>query len=127
MLSVGMEFEALDGVIAVHVAGELDVSTASGFLNKLVTAHDRGCLGSHAVLDLSDVTFFGSAGVAALLTFAATCAAGDVTLRVVPTPMIRQVLRMTGAEQLLTMAKTVDDAVSGMTGNRAHTEGPAGP
>lgn len=126
MLSVRVEFEALDGVVAIHVVGELDMSTASGFLTKLVTAHDRGCLGSRAVLDLSEVTFFGSSGVAALLTFAATCTAGGVTLWVVPTPMIRQVLRITGAEQLLTLAKTVDEAVSGMTGNCAGTEGPAG-
>jgi anti-sigma B factor antagonist len=111
VLPVGIEFEACDGAVVVRVSGEIDMSSAAAFTKALVTAHEDGHLGNRVVIDLSDVTFFSSAGVAALVMFAEACAADRAVLRVVPTPMIQQVLTISGADQVVTVAKTLDEAL----------------
>jgi anti-anti-sigma factor len=108
---LGIEFETADCAVIAHVTGEVDMISASGFADRLGAAHDNGILGSSVVVDLTGVTFFGSSGVRALVLLDDRCS-GEVAFRVVPTPMIAQVLSISGADQVLELAKTVDQALS---------------
>lgn len=112
---LGIEFETVDdtvdAAVIARVTGEVDMVSASALADRLVAAYDNGILGSHAVVDLTGVTFFGSSGVRALVLLNDRCSR-EVEFRVVPTPMIRQVLSISGADQVVELAETVDEALS---------------
>lgn len=69
-------------------------------------------LGQCVGVDLTNVTFFSSAGVAALATFSTTCQADVIVLRVVSTLAIDQVLSITGADQVLQWVHTAEAALA---------------
>lgn len=84
------------------------------FVNRLASLHRDGYQGRDVVLDLTGVTFFGSSGIAALAIFGTECATNAIELRVVPTRMIREVLSITGADRIVELAKTVEDALASL-------------
>lgn len=117
---VGIEFDAVDTVddaVVAHVVGEIDMSTAPDFIDQLAAAHKDGILGRRVVVDLSGVTFFSSSGLRALIVLKDTCWR-DVQLRIVPTPMVSHVLSISGADQVLELAKTVTEALADLGGGR---------
>jgi hypothetical protein len=61
--------------------------------------------------------------MAALVTFAGACAANSIPLRVITTPMIDQILRIAGADQVVVIAKTVDEALTGFAALRYEVRG----
>ncbi|WP_306214843.1 STAS domain-containing protein [Actinoplanes sp. RD1] len=86
------------GATEVRVSGEIDMATVG-----LLTAELRRADAGHVVVDLGEVTFCDSAGLAALDE--AYGAAGDQgrTLRVVNLqPQVSMVLRLTGILEALT-------------------------
>jgi anti-sigma B factor antagonist len=109
-----MRVEAVDGCTVVTLAGELDASSApmlSGALDAVITAGR-----SLVIVDLSDVTFLGAAGLGVFVKARNELRAKrhELILRSA-SPMARRIL---GACQLLSM---VDDfEASGHSGAHDH-------
>ena len=83
------------GVRLLHPVGELDLTTAPPLLED-VQALVRGASG--LVVDLSDVTFFDSAGIRLVDRFARECDRAGATFRVVAPPgsRCRRLLELVG-------------------------------
>jgi anti-sigma B factor antagonist len=99
--------------VVLHLAGELDMVTAPGFAEH-VQQHvaDGDQDGSSLVLDLSGVTFLGSAGLAVLAEARNLAVARAVQVRVVA--VSRTVLRpmeVTGLDKVLTVVPDVATAI----------------
>ncbi|WP_186763017.1 STAS domain-containing protein [Lentzea tibetensis] len=95
------------GATVVHVAGELDMVTAPQ-LEEYVRARIGG---GAVVLDLAGVTFFGSAGVIALITLNSECARQRVAFRLSEcSAAVRRTLELTGLD---TYFRCAGDAETG--------------
>jgi anti-sigma B factor antagonist len=102
----------VDGSTAVlRATGEIDMTTAP----VLAEEFEQAIAGEPAmvVIDLSDITFFGSAGIAALLDAREQCVSVGCTLRVVTTsrPVLRS-LEIAGVLGLLPVYSTLAEATS---------------
>jgi anti-anti-sigma factor len=99
--------------VVLHLAGELDMVTAPGFAEHVqqhVASGDQH--GPSLVLDLSGVTFLGSAGLAVLAEARNLAVARAVQVRVVAAS--RNVLRpmeVTGLDKVLTVVPDVATAI----------------
>jgi anti-sigma B factor antagonist len=101
-----------DAVVVLRVAGELDTLTGPAVNTQLAAVEDDLAVAATLVLDLSDLTFMSSAGLALLVTHHERCAEQGSRLRVV-TGNNRSVLRpvrITGLDTVLDLAATVADA-----------------
>lgn len=101
-----------DAVVVLRVAGELDTLTGPAVDTQLAAVEDDLAVAATLVLDLSDLTFMSSAGLALLVTHHERCAEQGSRLRVV-TGNNRSVLRpvrITGLDTVLDLAATVADA-----------------
>lgn len=101
-----------DGTIVLAVTGALDILTADDF-----TARLRAALAEEpraVIVDMSDLDFLASAGMAALVE--GTRAAADATRLVVVAdgPATSRPLAITGLTELITLYPTLDDAVTGL-------------
>jgi anti-anti-sigma factor len=97
------------GVVVASVSGELDMLTAPR-LRAVVTAEVADC--AVLVIDLSGVSFLGSAGLAVLVEASHEAARRQVELRVVATGRtVRRPLEITGLDEVLTTFPTRDAAV----------------
>jgi anti-sigma B factor antagonist len=90
---------ACDGDVVLTARGDIDVATAPQLHAALATARSRpgGSAGGRVVVDLSQVTFLGAAGLRVLLA-AARRARGlgdDLVLRD-PRPIVLRLLEVTG-------------------------------
>ncbi|HEV2781188.1 MAG TPA: STAS domain-containing protein [Actinophytocola sp.] len=100
-----------DGVAVLHVAGEVDLLTA-GTLGERIRAN----LGSESrvlVLDLTEVSFLGSAGLAEIVSASQSAAERGARIMLVATN--RAVLRpmeVTGLLSVLPVFQTVDAALA---------------
>jgi anti-sigma B factor antagonist len=79
----------------VSLAGELDLSTAVGLLDWLV-----GVAGSKMVIDLSELTFMDSSGIAVFIQ--AKNELGDSVVLTRPQPNVKRVFEVTGLSDLCT-------------------------
>jgi anti-anti-sigma factor len=110
--------EAIDGqAVVLHLAGELDMVTAPGFAEQ-VHSHvpDRDDHGRSValILDLSGITFLGSAGLAVLAEARNLALTRAVNVRVVA--QSRTVLRpmeVTGLDKVLTVVPDIATAIAG--------------
>jgi anti-sigma B factor antagonist len=98
-----------EGTRVLHVVGEIDTLTAPLLRSRLSQElHDVTLL----VLDLTEVTFLGSAGLAALVAAKDEAAAADVTLRLVPgSRIVTRALEATGLLPLFDIADGVPQAL----------------
>jgi len=80
------------------LSGELDLSTVGELQRSFETVVDGGS--TSIVVDLGELTFIDSSGLAALLTFAARARSGELTLEFVP--------GSTGVMRVFEMTRTVD-------------------
>lgn len=105
-------FSAADDAVLVTVAGEVDMLTAHGLWSAVHRAISDAD-GRSVVIDLNDVLFFGSHGVAALERAADSARRGNVALRVVIAPgrPARRILELTGLDRVL-MVSDADGAAS---------------
>ncbi|GAA2998105.1 hypothetical protein GCM10010483_48660 [Actinokineospora diospyrosa] len=99
----------VDHAVVLRVAGDIDLLTGSQLRQALDRAHNAAH--HKLIVDLTDVDFMGSAGVAALVA---------IHENDNPTPMIivadhigspHRVLEITGLLNVLTMTTTVDKAL----------------
>jgi anti-sigma B factor antagonist len=102
----------VDGMLVITVTGEIDLETAPA-LHKAVTAGIDHTRGEPCVLDLTTVTFLGSAGLTALVDATGRAEARREPLRIVVDsnrPVIRPI-HVTGLDDVLRLYHTVDEAV----------------
>ena len=98
-----------DGLHVLHVVGEIDTLTAPLLRSRLVEELKDVTL---LVVDMTDVTFRGSAGLAALVAARDDAAAGSVTLRLVPgSRIVARALEATGLLSLFDIAVGVPQAL----------------
>jgi anti-sigma B factor antagonist len=101
----------MDGMLVIAIAGEIDLETAPA-LHKAVTAGIDQIRGEPCILDLSAVTFLGSAGLTALVDATRYAEARREPLRIVVDsnrPVIRPI-QVTGLDDVLSLYHSVDEA-----------------
>ena len=96
----------------VTVTGDVDMHSEGRLRDALTEAGTvPGC---RVVVDLSGVEFMASAGVHVLLDVAGQFEqAGGALVLVSPRPMVARVLSLTRADELIPVAATVDEALTG--------------
>ncbi|RKT56581.1 anti-anti-sigma factor [Saccharothrix australiensis] len=102
--------EPADGVVVLHVSGELDTSSADELARPLKSTLTEGLRA--VVVDLLQVRFLGSAGLEALVTGSKRAQELGVPLLLVASG--RAVLRpiqATGLTAVFTIVETVDEAL----------------
>ncbi|MBV8994998.1 MAG: STAS domain-containing protein [Pseudonocardiales bacterium] len=101
-----------DATVVVRLTGELDSLTVPAVDTELTAVESDLVAPAAVILDLSDLTFMSSAGLALLVTHHERCAEQGSRLRVV-TGDNRSVLRpvrITGLDTVLDLVATVADA-----------------
>ena len=103
----------VDGTLVVDVAGEVDLDTAPR-LRAAIDAALAEAAGGACIVDLTTVSYLGSAGLTALVN--ATCEAEALRepLRIVVDanrPVIRPI-ELTGLDHLLSLFHSVDEALA---------------
>ena len=107
------------GYVLVTVAGEVDFASAAGLRERLVTL---AASGRPLVADLDRVSFIDAAGLGALAGAARQAAVHGASLRVVcAQPRISRLFRVTGLDQAVSLAGTLDEAL-GMLASAAKAE-----
>jgi anti-sigma B factor antagonist len=112
LLSIAIA-EPAPRMIAAHVRGELDMSSAPELENVLGSLL-VGPLPRRLVLDLTELRFLGSHGVAALIRLHNQTAttAGPTAVRLVgPRPPVARLLTLTAALALFDLHDNVEDAL----------------
>jgi anti-anti-sigma factor len=98
-VSVTVEKAGDGGGVVIRLAGELDLATSATVAQAVETVLATGP--ARAVFDLSALTFMDSSGIALLLSVAQRV---PVVVRS-PSPIVRQVITMTGLAQALPMVE----------------------
>src|SRR5437870_268133 len=114
--SVGLEAltvttERIGGVNVVHVRGEVDLGTAPPLERALSDMCATTRPPDSIVVDLTEVTFCASAGLALLAATHQRCHSRQVPLRLVVTnPAILRPLRVTGLDKVLELHGSIANA-----------------
>lgn len=91
--------------------GEVDLSTAPRIRQEGVRAVAAGA--RHLVIDLGGVDFMDSLGVGVLVALRKRVASVGGSLRLArPEPQVRRVLSLAGADQVMDVVGSLDDAVA---------------
>jgi anti-sigma B factor antagonist len=103
----------VDDVLVVRLAGQVDMRTAPEVQQALDETLER-VSGGRVVIDLTDVAFFGSPGLAVLAEAAAQADRHHCALRVVVgiNPIVRRSIEVTGLDRVLTLCVNVVEAVT---------------
>ena len=97
------------GYAIVAVAGEIDISTVTPMRERLF---EVAASGAPLVVDLEQVSFIDSVGIAVLVGAAKRAAMHGGTLQVAcALPKIRQLVRLTGLDCRIPLARTLDEAL----------------
>ena len=100
------------GYAIVAVAGEVDIATVARLRESLF---ELAASGRPLVVDLDQVAFIDSAGLAALVGAARRAAAHGASLQAVcARPRIRQLFRLTGLDSQVPLARTLDGALESL-------------
>lgn len=101
------------GVAVIAVEGEIDVDTADVVLDALTLRFKSDC--PAVVADLTEVTFFGSTGISALITAHELAEEHSTKFHVVaPHRAVRRPLQVTGVADVLALHDSVDEALSAL-------------
>ena len=104
------------GYAIVAVAGEVDIATVTRLRERLF---ELAASGRTLVVDLDQVSFIDSAGLAALVGAARRTAAHGASLQVVCAwPRTRQLFRLTGLDGPVPLARTLDGALESLAAAR---------
>jgi anti-sigma B factor antagonist len=97
------------GCAIVTAAGEIDISTVTPLRERLF---EVAASGAPLVVDLEQVSFIDSVGLATLVGAAKRAAAHGGSLHVAcALPKIRQLVRLTGLDCRIPLAHTLDEAL----------------
>ena len=111
------------GIAVLAITGEMDLATAPAVEHAIaaVLAQDPPSL----IIDLSGVQFLGSIGVGALVKARNYFADGDRFSVVAHSRMTSRVIQLLGMERVLSLQKTVEEALSTAKVRRAPVTSPA--
>jgi anti-sigma B factor antagonist len=99
--------------VVVHVAGELDLTTAPVLVGELTLARAEATPPGPLVIDLTDVTFMASVGLSILIEHNRLCREVDVELHVVAgNRTIVRTITMTGLDGTLAVFATLAEALA---------------
>jgi anti-anti-sigma factor len=107
-----------DSAVVVAVAGDIDTATVDALVKNLDSALSVASDRSHKLLvvDLGDVTYFGSAGLNALLGCYEAGASNGVAVRLVATAAeVLRPLQVTQLDSVVRPYPTLQDAVSSLS------------
>ncbi len=107
-----IDHHEVDGILVIAITGDIDLESAPA-LRETVTAGIDRTSGEPCVLDLTEVTFIGSSGLAALVEMTGHAEARREPLRIVVDanrPVIRPI-EITGLDDVLRLYHSVDEAV----------------
>ena len=111
----GLTEQPLPGGLVLAVSGELDLATAPDLRERLGTAIDCGM--TRIVVDLQDVTFMDSIGLAAILHARSRLrAVGRLALVVAPDSYAQLVLEIAGMPRALAIFANRDAAIAHVRG-----------
>nr|WP_298178520.1 STAS domain-containing protein [Saccharomonospora sp.] len=109
--------------VVVTVSGEIDLSTRDELAEHLNTALDAVSPTQPLIVDLSEVTFLGSAGLALLLDTQDVAVRRGVLLRVVATQRaVRRPVEAVGLADALPLHATVEEAIADVPVPRSGNE-----
>lgn len=102
---------AADAPTVLRIEGEIDMSNSDELRRRFVEAVDGGA--RTVVLDLSEVTFFASSGIAALAHAREYGKqSGDRPVHVVASRSVRRSLEATAMDRILPLHATLDEALA---------------
>lgn len=106
-----LKTRGVDDVLVVRVAGEVDLRSAPELQEALTETLER-MSGGRVVVDLTDVSFFGSPGLAVLAAAAAQADQHSCALRIVVgvNPLVRRSIEVTGLDRVLVLCVNVVEA-----------------
>ena len=109
---VGLEIEELDDVVIAHVTGELDIAEASVTGDEITEAVPSSAHG--LVLDLLELGFIDSSGIAMLFQLVRHVSARRQELRVVAKPggPVARVLEIVEFESAAPVLADLDEAIA---------------
>jgi anti-anti-sigma factor len=104
-------------VVVIHLNGRIDAFSVSELRPRLQTLTHDGA--KYFVVDLADVDFMDSAGMAVLVSLLknARAADGDVCLITPHSPGAQRILSLTKFDRVFAMKANVDDALQHFLGN----------
>jgi anti-sigma B factor antagonist len=98
--------------VVVTLAGESDFANGRELRDALVSQLSRGA--RRLIVDVSGLDFMDSTGVNVLVAVQSSLRArGGTLVLVAPQPLVARVLGVTGAGQVMTVYRTVEEAVAG--------------
>ncbi|MEU8797560.1 STAS domain-containing protein [Spirillospora sp. NPDC048819] len=98
------------GRAVVRLRGELDIACSDDLRRQLNDARREH--GEHLVLDLADLEFMDSGGLAVIVAcYKAATAAGGGLVLAAPRPLIRRTLEITGLHRRIPVVPTLEDAL----------------
>jgi anti-anti-sigma factor len=109
-----VDVDTRGSAVVVSVRGELDLATVPVLRERLDTLDQVAAAPSPLVVDLSAVTFIGSAGLALLVDLHNKCTERNIPLAVVATgSVVPRAIQVTALDQVFAMHGTVDEAIAG--------------
>jgi anti-anti-sigma factor len=100
--------------VVVAVRGELDLATVPVLRERLDTLDEVSTAPAPLVVDLSALTFIGSAGLALLVDLHNKCKERDIPLALVATgSVVPRAIQVTALDQVFSVHGTVDEAIAG--------------
>jgi anti-sigma B factor antagonist len=100
-----------DGYVVVKLPDEIDLLNVSEVSDMLLTVLNRGAAG--VVADMSSTRFCDAAGCRALMRASRRAQLLETWVRaVIPSPSVRRVFRLIGADQLIPVCTTLNDALT---------------
>lgn len=113
------------GCAIVSAAGEIDISNVRPLRERLF---ELAASGAPLVVDLAEVSFIDSVGLATLVGAANRAAAHGGSLQVAcAQPKIRQLVRLTGLDHRIPLARTLDEALAFRAAARPAGDDPESP
>ncbi|WP_445169159.1 STAS domain-containing protein [Mycolicibacterium sp. Dal123E01] len=99
------------GIITIE--GEIDASNSGPFADHVA---ECAATGTHLVLDLSDLQFFGTAGFSSLHTINVQCANASARWAMVTGDAVSRLLRVCDPDHTLPVAESIAEAITLLDG-----------
>jgi anti-sigma B factor antagonist len=103
----------VDGLVVVSVSGSVDMLTAQGLADCIDSALAKKPNG--LIVDLSKVDFLGSAGISVLMKTRDSLGESTPFCVVADGPTTHRPLTLLGINEMMTLCRTLDDALSKLT------------
>jgi anti-anti-sigma factor len=110
-----VDVDTRGSAVVVSVRGELDLATVPVLRERLDSFGEVSESPSPLVIDLSAVTFIGSAGLALLVELHNRCdERGTLMALVVAGSVVPRAIQVTALDQVFAVHATVEDAIAGV-------------